>query len=226
MTANGAYRPRYKFLGGSGNGAEPRSGLIDLNGTLYGTTQYGGSYDCLFQGLKGCGTVYTVNPAGAVTLLYSFAGGPDAKYPTAYDLTYVRGSLYGTTTGGGTGCPSYGSGCGTVYRITPSGGEKVLFSFGNGSYGSFPSSGVTDVNGTLYGTNSDGGSPGCLSSSGGCGTVYSLTTSGKVAVLHSFTGGSDGEKPSGDLINVKGVFVRHHLFRGQRHFRMQLRNRL
>jgi uncharacterized repeat protein (TIGR03803 family) len=61
----------HRFAGGS-DGVEPyNAGVIDLNGTLYGTTEYGGSY-C---GQTGCGTVFALAQSGAEHVLHSFTGG-------------------------------------------------------------------------------------------------------------------------------------------------------
>jgi uncharacterized repeat protein (TIGR03803 family) len=74
----------------------------------------------------------------------------------------------------------------------------VLYSF-TGSDGSHPVAGLlADEAGNLYGTTSAGGAgTSCI---GGCGTVFQLTPSGALTVLHSFTGGSDGGNPDGALI--------------------------
>jgi uncharacterized repeat protein (TIGR03803 family) len=86
----------------------------------------------------------------------------------------VNGTLYGTTSaGGGTGCYS-GSGCGTVYSVSPTGSEAVLHTFGGSPDGSTPYAGLIDVNGTLYGTTAGGGAARCRVY-GGCGTVFALT---------------------------------------------------
>jgi uncharacterized repeat protein (TIGR03803 family) len=71
---------------------------------------------------------------------------------------------------------------------------RVLYNFG--SYppdGEIPEAGLIKLNGVLYGTTINGGS-GCYSS-GGCGTVFAITTSGTETVLHSFSGGADGALP-------------------------------
>jgi len=61
---------------------------------LYGTTEFGGTYDN--------GTVFSVNPnTGAETVLHSFGSGADGEYPIA-SLIDVKGTLYGTTEEGGT----------------------------------------------------------------------------------------------------------------------------
>ncbi|MGA8325772.1 MAG: hypothetical protein WB757_06785 [Candidatus Cybelea sp.] len=51
-------------------------------------------------------------------------------------------------------------GDGTVFSVTPSGIEAVLYSFSGGSDGKNPESGLIDVNGTLYGTTPYGGGSG------------------------------------------------------------------
>lgn len=196
ITTAGAYNTVYAFHRAKKDGAAPESSLIDVNGTLYGTTINGGS--------QNYGTVYSVTPTGAEKVLHSFTGGSDGAYP-AGPLLYMSGTLYGTTpSGGGYGSCSnaHGNSCGIVYSVTTSGEEKVLYAFKGGSDGGNPSLGLTNVNGTMYGTTVDGGGTGCGSS--GCGTVYSITTSGQENVLHSFAAGADGWEPLG-LVNVKGT---------------------
>ena len=113
----GAEKVIYTFQGGS-DGAVPYAGLIDVNGTLYGTTSYGGSTGC---GGRGCGTAFSIDPnTGAEKVIYSFCSQQnctDGAYPQA-GLISVNGSLYGTTSAGGrkdTHCN--GSGCGTVFVL-------------------------------------------------------------------------------------------------------------
>jgi len=109
----------------------------------------------------------------------------------------VGGTLYGTTTygGSGTGCDLN---CGTVFSVTTTGSETVLHSFQNGPDGSYPYAGLIDVKGTLYGTTSAG-------SGVTAGTVFSVTTSGVETSVYNFTGtGGDGESPYAGLLNVKG----------------------
>ena len=175
------------------DGARPYASLINVNGTLYGTT-YGG-------GTNGEGSVFSITTTGTEKVLYSFGGGSDGKNPAARFIN-VNGSLYGTTYWGGSG--SCTGGCGTVFSITTSGIEKLLHTFGGGSDGSHPVAGLTNVKGTLYGTTLYGGSNGCINSQS-CGTVFSITTTGKEKVLYSFAGGTDGAAPAGQLINVNGT---------------------
>lgn len=74
----------------------------------------------------------------------------------------------------------------------------VLYTFMGGTDGSNPSVGlIRDAEGNLYGTTRAGGGPNC---SGGCGTVFKLDTTGKLTLLHSFTGRGDGRNPFAGLI--------------------------
>jgi uncharacterized repeat protein (TIGR03803 family) len=95
----------YRFKGGS-DGAKPFAGLTDFNGTLYGTTESGGT--------SGDGTVFTVSLAGKEQVLYAFKGAPDGAVPSAA-LTGLSGTLYGTTLSGG----NHGPGLGTVFALAP-----------------------------------------------------------------------------------------------------------
>ena len=96
-------------------GANPYAGVIrDSAGNLYGTTTSGGS--------AGAGVVYKLDAAGRETVLYSFAGGTDGRYPTAGVISDSAGNLYGTTVNGGTGDACVG-GCGVVFKLDTAGQE-------------------------------------------------------------------------------------------------------
>jgi uncharacterized repeat protein (TIGR03803 family) len=192
ITTAGAETVLHTF-GGAGDGAFLRSGLTALNGVLYGTTIGGGT--------NGLGTVFKITTSGAESVLYSFAGGSDGATPFS-GLTAVNGVLYGTTDIGGVDGCSGSEGCGTVFKITTSGAESVLYRFGSTNDGQNPGTDLTDVNGVLYGTTSHGGASQCSLPS--CGTVYKITTAGAESVLYDFAGGSDGAGPS-SLVNVNGV---------------------
>ena len=84
------------------DGQQPKAGLIDVKGTLYGTTYAGGKY--------GDGTVFRMSPSGTEKLLHSFEGTPDGSNPSA-SLLSVAGDLYGTTKNGGA------QSVGTVFSI-------------------------------------------------------------------------------------------------------------
>lgn len=190
--------PLYTFLGkDAADGAEPSAALVmdeSSAGVLYGTTVLGGTYDK--------GTVFKLVPtqSGAYkeTVLYSFgATDSDGEYPYA-SLIEIQGTLYGTASGGG----MYGGGA--AFSVSAAGtSENKLHDFGNGSDGATPYASLTNVNGTLYGTTSAGGT------STGCGTVFSMSTSGGEQVLYAFKGsrlGGDGCNPLGSgVIDVNGL---------------------
>jgi uncharacterized repeat protein (TIGR03803 family) len=200
ITPSGKETVLHSFGIGS-DGKLPEAGLIALNGTLYGTTVQGGASSCASIG---CGTVFSIATSGKEKVLHSFSGS-DGAYPQG-GLTDVNGTLYGTTSDGGAHGSACGSTpCGTVFSITKSGKETVLHSF-SGPDGAYPWAGLTNVNGTLYGTTVDGGAGGSnCSYAGGCGTVFSITTSGKEMVLHNFGNFGDGAYPFADLVNVNGT---------------------
>ncbi len=194
ISTRGSEKVLHSFTGPPNDGWLPSGGLIDVNGTFYGTTQSGGAGSC-YSG-QGCGTVYRISRAGAEKVLYNFDRHRDGNTPSA-GLIDVNGVLYGTTYFGGD------HGDGTVYRISTSGAEKVLYSFAGQPDGAWPLGALVDVNGTLYGTTNIGGV--YPVSGSGAGTVFSITTSGKEHLLHSFGGARDGRSPSGRLLAVKGT---------------------
>jgi uncharacterized repeat protein (TIGR03803 family) len=191
----GAEQVLHRF-GGKGDGLGPEASLIEVKGTLYGTTFGGGAY---YHGCQGanCGTVFSITPSGTEKVLHSFGAGTSDGISPVASLIEVKGKLYGTTSGGGL----YDGG--TVFSITLSGEEKVLHSFGYGSDGATPAAALIDVNGRLYGTTGTGGAPNCYNF-GTCGTVFSITPNGKEKVLHRFLSGNDGRGPDAPLIEVKG----------------------
>jgi uncharacterized repeat protein (TIGR03803 family) len=184
----------YNFRGNlnsAEDGSWPFAPVTKVKGLMYGVASSNGA--------NSAGMVFSVTPGGKETNLYSFKGGTDAQGPQG-GLIYDGGTLYGTTVyGGGSGCG--GAGCGTVFQISTSGAEKVLYSFQGGTDGERDYSNVTMLNGKLYGTTLFGGS-GCGSQ--GCGTIYELSKNGKKKTLHAFAGTSDGAYPNG-LTVVKGV---------------------
>ena len=182
--------------------SDPFAGLIYAGGTFYGTT-YGG-------GAHGLGTVFSITLTGRVKVLHNFSGFPDGAGPVA-PLIDVKGTFYGTTDGGGV---VRGCGCGTVFSITPGGTEKVLHSFGNGADGARPYAALTQLNGTFYGTTSEGGAYSCGTNHTTCGTVFSITPGGTEEVLHNFGNGTDGAGPVASLIEVKGTLYGTTIYGG------------
>ncbi|HEY3639141.1 MAG TPA: choice-of-anchor tandem repeat GloVer-containing protein [Rhizomicrobium sp.] len=177
------------------DGAAPAFGVIrDADGNLYGTTELGDGDGCY---TNGCGTVFSLKPDGTYTVLYDFQGGKDGGIPSGV-IADSSGNLYGTTQQGGTGCPNVG-GCGTVFEISSSGTESVLYTFIGGNDGAIPYAGlVEDAQGNFYGTTLEGGSSNCDGQ--GCGTVFKLAADGKETTLYAFTDGNDGGYPEESLI--------------------------
>jgi len=195
----------YAFTGGADGGTPHASVIADANDTLYGTTQLGGDLNC--NPPNGCGTVYKLSKSGKETVLYSFTAGTDGAYPYAALLMDAAGNLYGTASagGGGTGC--FGSGCGTVFKLSKAGKLTVLYAFQGGTDGGRPYSAlIVDAAGNFYGTTISGGDLSCRTY--GCGVVYKLTKTGKQTVLYTFTGAADGSYPAfGSLaVDAKGNF--------------------
>lgn len=189
MTRAGRLTTLHSFSGGSGDGARP-NGLVNVDGTLYGTTSTGGTH--------GDGTVFSITPSGTETVLYNFAGSPtDGAMPVA-PLIDVQGTLYGTTANAG----KYAQG--TVFKISPSGKETVLYSFRGGTKdGAGPLAALVDVHGVLYSTTWSGGSVHC---GGGCGTVFAITPAGKERIFHVFQAGTtDGAYPNAAVVGVDGT---------------------
>jgi hypothetical protein len=169
---------------------------IDANGNLYGTTQRGGVPDL--------GVAYELvppaSPGGAWTelVLHSFTGIKGDGSPSAGLVIGPTGSLCGVTNGP--------SNAGSVFRLTPPAAanahwrETVLHTFtdSNGD-GATPTAAPTlGPHGVRYGATSAGGTT-------SSGIVYALSPPISKAgpwteqVLHTFTGGSDGEQPAGPL---------------------------
>ena len=191
----GAETVVHSFQGGA-DGNFPLATPIYQGGTLYGTTELGGTTGCNGEG---CGTVYAIKPAtGANTVLYTFQGGTDGALPRA-GLTYQGGFLYGTTSAGGSAACA--GGCGTVFAINATtGAETVLYRLQGGNDGATSYSDLLYQGGLLYGT-SEGGGGAC-----DCGTVFAVNaTTGAETVLYRFQDGNDGEDPDSTLIYANGL---------------------
>ncbi len=173
------------------DGGYPAAALVQAtNGNFYGTTFGNGNSAC---GSFGCGTIFEFTLAGKLTTLYTFcvaAGCKDGANPTAALVQGRDGNLYGSTSAFG---PHL---AGTVFKITPAGVFTTLHSF-NGTDGSSPAGALiqgTPPEGNFYGTTSGGGAK-------GDGTVFMITSTGTVTVLHSFDG-KDGSDPLGGLVQA------------------------
>ncbi len=163
--ANGEWTEHllFEFAYTKKDGERVFSGLVfDASGNLYGTTFTGGTYNE--------GTVFQLSPdedgAWHERVLHDFNNdGVDGTGPIS-GLTFdAAGNLYGTTSGGGTGC------FGTVFELeSGTWTETILHSFvDNGRDGAGPWAGVVfDSAGNLYGTTVAGGG------GSGCGTLFEI----------------------------------------------------
>jgi uncharacterized repeat protein (TIGR03803 family) len=171
------------------DGELPFGGMaLATDGDFYGTTSRGGSYNL--------GTVFQVNPDGALTTLHSFCaqtGCPDGARPSEATLVLATdGSFYGTTGGGGA------DNDGTLFKITPTGTLSTLHTF-DGTDGGNPAGLVLAGNGDLYGITGYGGTINACN--GGCGTVFKITPAGTLTTLHSFDN-TDGFGPIGGFVQA------------------------
>jgi uncharacterized repeat protein (TIGR03803 family) len=131
-----------------------------------------------------------VQPADAAgfKVLYTFQGMSEGGNPYAGVIADAKGDLYTTTSVDGQ------AGAGTVFELSKKGIGAPLYAFrGSPGDGSFPQSPLIMNKGNFFGTTSYGGSA-------NLGTIFELKKDGIETVLHSFTGGKDGENPSSGLI--------------------------
>ena len=201
---------------GAADGSVPLGSItFDAQGNLYGTASAGGHNvnGCVSFGFPGCGTAFKLTRRSSgwtFSPLYQFQGDSDGANPYSGVAIGPDGTLYGTTLFGGFGQ-------GTVYNVRPparpvgnalgSWSERVLYAFGNGEDGSYPTFGtvVFDPSGNMYGTTELGGYE-CVDG-GYCGTVFKLTPSGGgwTASFFQFMGGHDGGNPlSGVVLDAAG----------------------
>lgn len=191
----------YSFAGDTDGEYADTDLVMDGAGNIFGTTVQGGQF--------GSGTVWELSPSGnswTHTVLYSFTGGTDGGEPYKGVTLDSQGNLYGTAVTGGSG--SCEGGCGVAYKLTNSGGiwtQTVIHAFTGGDDGSGPGAGLTiDAHGNVYGMTPTGGAD-------GQGTIFRLhpTQNGnwKLAVLHAFTGGTDGSGGSAGRLVLNGRHI-------------------
>ena len=196
LTPAGALTTLHNFcvLANCPDGVNPLATLIQAsNGNFYGTTQ---------------STIFEITPGGKLTTLYTFctqAGCPDGNLPGGL-IQAKDGNFYGTTSLGGNSGTYCAGDCGTVFGITPTGELTTLYRFCEQSRcpdGFGPNAPlVQGANGNFYGTTAFGAysESGCPA---GCGTIFELTSTGKLNTLHVFCSQSncaDGANPGGSAL--------------------------
>jgi uncharacterized repeat protein (TIGR03803 family) len=181
VTATGTASVLYSFMGASDGGQPVGGPARDAAGNLYGTTSSGGTY--------GSGVVFKLTAGGTESVIHNFArSSTDGGYPSSNLTRDSLGNLYGTTQYGGS------SFVGTIFKITATGTESVLYSFkGDPVDGAVPEGGglLRDTAGNLHGVSYEGGAD-------TLGAAFKLTSGGTESVLLSFTG-SGGGAPIGGL---------------------------
>jgi uncharacterized repeat protein (TIGR03803 family) len=176
------------------DGEFPTASLVQgSDGNFYGATAGGGS--------NNFGTVFKITPAGKLNTVHNFCAPtncPDGGVPDQLILA-TDGNFYGTTHQGGTNTS------GTVFKVTPKGNLVTLYSFcsrTNCADGALPIAGLVQArDGNFYGTTIDGGNL-SVCNGNGCGTVFKITSKGKLTTLHNFSG-TDGSFAYAGLIQAR-----------------------
>ena len=155
---HGRLTPLYVFKD-AGDGEYPtQAPIVDAAGNVYGTM-------IMKNDSEYAGAVWKIDTTGAFSIIHQFAGKADGYGPNGPLMINTDGNLYGTTqSGGGTAAkPGYG----TLFRITPAGQFKVIYTF-TGAEGSNPTGTLAhDATGTIYGATTG-------NSGGTGGTVYKI----------------------------------------------------
>jgi uncharacterized repeat protein (TIGR03803 family) len=184
------------------DGSTPEGGLvIDEDGNLYGTTEYGGTWSANGPCTPGCGVVFEMirdrHGVWSEIVLFrfnnSYSSG-DGVFPTGSLTLDASGNLYGAA--------------GVIFRLSRgSWKEEILYDFSDSDPEINPNGGlVFDTDGNLYGTSTTGGKGECPDGSAydGCGTVFQLSPgkdgAWKEHTLYQFAGQNDGGNPVGGVV--------------------------
>jgi uncharacterized repeat protein (TIGR03803 family) len=166
------------------NGWEPRHLTVAPDGTLYGTTRFGGE--------AGLGTAFRIEPNGLVSTIHSFEDVFADWLSENSRLTWATDdTLYGTRERGGV------EGAGALFRMTPDGERTDLFEFESiyaGEHGLRPFAPLIEASdGDLYGTTHLGGY-------NRWGTIFRITKGGTLDTLVYLNGTTTGSEPVGRLV--------------------------
>jgi uncharacterized repeat protein (TIGR03803 family) len=126
-------------------------------------------------GASNLGVLYSINTAGTLTVLHSFAGGSDGEYPYGPPIQAVDGNFYGATSG----TPD-SSDEATIYKLTSAGAYSVIYTFNSSTTGVGVYGLVQGSDGLLYAVANVGGA-------NNCGTVVKVTIAGVLKESHSFS---------------------------------------
>jgi uncharacterized repeat protein (TIGR03803 family) len=196
LTPTGTLTTLYSFCSQQSDcadGSGPYAGLVQgADGNFYGTTEQGGTDPNHGYG----GTVFQITTSGMLTTIYNFCSlveCADGQWANGLVLG-TDGNFYGTTQGGGTPLHTlkgicFQWGCGTLYRLTPTGTLSTLWSFCSNkscSEGALPMAPPIEAsNGIFYSTTNTGG---LIGNKDCCGTVFGW--SANVFLAPTFTSAS------------------------------------
>lgn len=203
ITPSGTFTTLHQFCGqpNCADGAEPGELILGHDGNLYGVTFVSNS-----TGKNPGGVVYQLTPAGKYAVLYNFCSQvtlgvcQDGSQPSALAES-PTGTFYGTTLSGGS------TNNGTAFSLTSAGQASTLYSFCPMTTYSCPENPepidlIVGSDGNLYGLTATGSTFN--------GTLFQLTTSGNLAVIHGFCTTdqycSDGVVPSSLIQASDGNF--------------------
>jgi uncharacterized repeat protein (TIGR03803 family) len=200
MTPAGRLTPVYNFCAETGcaDGNGPGDLVLGTDGNFHGGTLYGGKFHD--------GTLFKITEKGALTTLHNFDGADGGSFK--YLVQASGGNFYGTASRGGNVTQCDGYGCGTVFKITPSGTLTPIYNFcsetGCADGAILFDSLVQGTNGEYYGATWGGGPA-------NGGTVFTITQEGTLATLYSFCVVnypfcSDGSNPITIVLGGDGNF--------------------
>ena len=176
------------------DGAVPTGIVQGRDGTFYGTTTYGGAAGSSSL-TPGNGTIFRIDAAGSLSVLFVFPGGERGFRPGPL-MQGRDGALYGTAVGGQM---LYARLPGVVYRFDPATGEyRILHTFVI-SDGRDPTGKLFEAaDGFFYGTTNEGGP-------WNSGVVYKVNAAGSFAVVHAFDV-DEGANPKAGVFQASDGF--------------------
>ena len=199
MSPSGVMTLLHSFNNANGDGLNPQSGLtLGTNGAFWGTSIGGAA----FNG----GNIFTITPSETFTSVYSFcaqANCTDGGVPVAPPVLGLDGNFYGMTVDKGNVsiCTVENGGCGVIYRITPTGKYKVLYTFDNTNGANPAGPLLLGTDGNFYGTARYGGTFNGVFN--GNGVFFRITPSGQYTPIYTFcsmTNCLDGGQPTDGLV--------------------------
>jgi len=198
ITPKGTLTVIHSFSLGAGNGIGPESGLtLGTDGDFWGTTE-GEDFNA--------GSIFKMTAAGTETNFATVLGNTndvDGFGPLSPPVQGMDGNFYGVTTSGGNRdlCTYGDAGCGVIYKLTPAGVYKVIYTF-NLTNGANPDDYlVLGTDGNFYGTALLGGTAGTVYKNSG--VVFKVTPAGKYTQLYAFCAQAnctDGANPYSGLV--------------------------